>query len=320
MERFSTDALRVVGKAQAWNEIYSGTLAAADFIPHEANFSAGLMMSQVGPLSLARLATGRCAIRRTAAHIDGTSPKLYSIIIQANGRGLFAQGRNRSVLNPGDFALCDHAMPHSRLLQTNAEMLLIRVPAEMIGDYLPKPQDLCGRRLPGSAGLTPSAAVMATSLWRRLEQGFSSPYEDCLAHHLLELIATCYAMAFGPMLDGTPSADDLLVTVQNHVEDRLYDPDFKPGSIAAELHLLPSEVRGLFDSLDQTPRGYVLGRRLQEAARRLRDPRWQGHTIAEIAHCCGFTSSAMFTRSFRERYDLSPTQYREGAGPPERGR
>ena len=76
MERVSTNGLRPAGKAQAWSELYSGVLAAADFIPFDDDFSAGLAMSHVGPLGLARLAAGRCAINRTAAHID-LSPTEY---------------------------------------------------------------------------------------------------------------------------------------------------------------------------------------------------------------------------------------------------
>ena len=306
MDRVSTDGLRPARKAQAWSELYSGVLAAADFIPFDDDFSAGLAMSHVGPLGLARLATGRCAINRTAAHIDRSSPRLYSIILQARGRGLFSQEGNRVVLGPGDLALCDHTLPHSRVLERDAETLLIRVPAEMIAEYLPKPQQLCGRRLPAGAGLAPSAAVMARGLWQRLEHGFAPRYEDCFAHHLLELIGTSYAMAFGA------DADSLLL-IRNHVDDRLYDPGFKAGAIGAELGFGPREVRRLFAASDESPRDYLLRRRLQEAARRLRDPCWRGHTIAEIAHCCGFASNAVFTRSFREHYDLSPTQYRAQA-------
>ena len=318
MHRASTDAEWPSGDAQAWNEIYSGILAAADFIPFDDDFSAGLAMRHVGPLDLARLATGRCEIRRTAAHIDRSSPRLYSIIIQARGRGLFSQEGNRVELGPGDIALCDHALPHSRVIERDAEMLLIRVPAEMIGEFLPEPQHLCGRRLPAGAGLTPSAATMARGLWQRLEHGFAPEYEDCFAHHLLELIGTSYAMVFGPDPErGEPDAGSLLL-IRNHIDDRLYDPGFKPGSIAAELGFSAREARRLFAPGNDTPRDYILRRRLQEAARRLRDPRWRGHTIAEIAHCCGFASNAVFTRSFREHHDLSPTEYRARGNPPPR--
>ena len=311
IERVSTDGLRLARRAQDWNEIYSGILAAADFIPYEENFSAGLMVSRVGPLSVARLATGRCAIRRTAAHIDRSSPKLYSIIVQANGSGSFAQFGNRAMLRPGDFALCDHSLPHLRLLERGADTLLIRVPAEVMGDYLPRPERLCGRRLPGSMGLVPAAALLARGLWANLEQGLPSKYEDCVAHHLLELIAISYATVFG-----STEALDRCSKVRAYIDDRLHDPGFNLAMLAAEMALSPAEIHELFAEYGESLRSYLLRRRLDEATRRLRDERWRGHTIAEIAHCCGFTSNAMFARVFRKRYDVTPTEYRGMAATP----
>jgi len=314
MERISTDALPRTGgagsRAKAWSDIYSGMLAAAEIIPDEDDFSAGLMMSHVGPVGLARLATGRCTIHRTQAHIDASAPGLYSIIIQTRGKGLFAQSGQHAVLTPGDFALCDHNLPHMRTIERGAEMLLVRVPAEMMARYLPCPARLCGRRLPGSAPLIPTAGALARSLWQRLEMGLTSPHEDRIAHQLLELIATSYAMVYGAMLQGDAAESARFMTVQNFVEDRLHDPDFKPGSIAPQLHMDTRDVRRVFALHRESARAYVLRRRLEEAARRLRDPRWRGHTVAEIAHCCGFVSTAMFTRCFRKHYAMSPTEYR----------
>ncbi len=40
------------------------------------------------------------------------------------------------------------------------------------------------------------------------------------------------------------------------------------------------------------------------------DPQWRGHSIAEIAFGWGFNSAPHFTRSFRDRYGLSPRHYR----------
>lgn len=311
IESISTDGLKSVGKVEAWNQVYSGLLAAADFIPDEDDFSAGLMLGHVGRLGLARLATGRCTIRRTENHIDATVPQLYSFIIQANGKGSFVHRGNSAVLNPGDLTLCDHHLPHTRSLDQGAEILLIRVPAEIMADYLPRPDILCGRRLPAGAGLASSARALVRGLWRRLEEGQSPDYEECIAHHLLELIATSYAMVFGPAVGGGDVPDGrAMMIVQNYIEDRLHDPDFKSSAIARDLRMMPRDVHHLFASNGESVRSYLLRRRLEEAARRLRDPRWRGHTIAEVAHCCGFVSTAVFARTFRARYGVAPTDYR----------
>jgi AraC-like DNA-binding protein len=56
---------------------------------------------------------------------------------------------------------------------------------------------------------------------------------------------------------------------------------------------------------------YILRRRLDECAARLADPQWRGHSITEIAFSYGFNSAPHFTRTFRDRFGISPREYRQ---------
>src|ERR1700678_4780080 len=47
--------------------------------------------------------------------------------------------------------------------------------------------------------------------------------------------------------------------------------------------------------------------RLEKAARLLR---YSSQSVTDIAVCCGFSSSATFSRAFRSGYDTSPSQFR----------
>lgn len=314
MESYSTETLFDARRVVAWNNIYSTRLAMTDFIPQRGDFTAGLQLGHLGGVGLARLVTGGCTIRRAARHIDHQSPELYSFIIQAKGKGQFAQGRNETVLRAGDFTLCASAAPHYCAVDDGAEILLIRVPVGIIRDYLPHPELLCGRRLPAREGLTPAASAMAYSVWSHVERGFSSLcYEETVAHQLLELIAISYSMVFGRMLDG-PSRDSALFSeVRDFIEDHLRDGELSAAFIADALDISPADMRDMFARRNDTLRGFILRRRLEEIARRIRDPKWRGATVSEIAFGWGFNSAAHFTRSFRARYGISPVQYRNEA-------
>ena len=56
----------------------------------------------------------------------------------------------------------------------------------------------------------------------------------------------------------------------------------------------------------------ILRRRLEECAMQLRDPIWARRTITEIAFSWGFNNATHFARVFREKYGLSPRDYRAG--------
>ncbi len=233
MERFSTEALKSAGKAKAWNRIYSGHLAAADFIPSGEDFSAGLMLSLVGRL-------GPRPPRDRPLH-DPPHQRAYRPLLPATLFDPGAGARTRLV-HPGRQPRCaepwrfralrpcaapfapaggggrdaDHPRPRRdhRPLSATARTALRSAPA-------------------AGAGLTPSAGAMIRSLWHRLEEGVESDYEDCLAHHMLEMIATSYAMVFGVKLPGESIACREMLTLENHVEDGCTIPISSPMRLPA---------------------------------------------------------------------------------------
>jgi AraC-like DNA-binding protein len=312
MESFTTDKLRSGARTQAWNEIYSSQLSTTDFIPRDGDFAAGLKLGGLGQLGLARLVTGPCMIRRTDDHIGdrGGGARLYSFLIQLNGKGRFLQGDNEAILHQGDVTLCDNGVPHCYSLGGDAEMMLVRVPGELIHDYLPYPDTLTGRRLPAREGLASTAAGMACSLWKRIEQGFDSAHADSVAHQLLDLFTTSYSLAYGEEMSGPFYDAGLHAKVVSYIEEHIRDPRLNARRAATAAGITTSELLAMFLRRQDSFGGYVARRRLDQAARQLRNPRWRGSTISEIAYDMGYTSVPLFTRSFHARFGVSPGDYR----------
>jgi AraC-like DNA-binding protein len=62
----------------------------------------------------------------------------------------------------------------------------------------------------------------------------------------------------------------------------------------------------------ETPRGYLLTRRLERAARLLRTT---DRSVADICMMVGLSSVGSFTTSFRRMFGLTPTEYRASFPP-----
>lgn len=311
MESFSTDTLRFGTRTRAWNDIYSSRLSMTDFIPQKGNFAAGLKVGELGKIGLARLVSGPCTIRRTVDHIEDNRARFFSFLIQLNGEGHYVQDRAEAVLKRGDVTLCDNGVPHSYSLGGgDAEMMLVRVPDALIHDYFPYPDALCGRRLPAREGLASTAAGMACSLWRRVEQGFESAHADSIAHQLLDLFTTSYSLAYGAEMSGPYLDAALHARIASFIEENIRDPRLNPRRVAMATGVSTSELLGLFIRRGDSFGGYISRRRLDQAARQLRNPRWRGSTISEIAYGLGYTSVPLFTRNFHGRFGVSPGDYR----------
>ncbi|MBN8832018.1 MAG: helix-turn-helix domain-containing protein [Sphingomonadales bacterium] len=310
MESFSTDSLVKGGRMQAWNEIYSSRLSKTDFTPQDnADFSAGLKLGGLGQIGMARLITGPCTIRRNERHIDG-GVRLYSFLIQLSGKGNFAQGRNQAVLRQGDVTLCDNGVPHRYDLGGDAEMLLVRVPDDLIHDYLPYPETVTGRCLSAQKGAAAIAAGMACSLWRQVERGLDAAHAESVAHQLLDMFTASYSLAYGPEMSGPFPDAAVHARAVTYIEEHIRDAGLNARCTAQATGITPRELLAMFVRRGDSFGSYVARRRLDQAARQLRNPRWRGSTISEIAYGVGYASVPLFTRTFHSRFGVSPGDYR----------
>lgn len=99
--------------------------------------------------------------------------------------------------------------------------------------------------------------------------------------------------------------DRLEEAISNH----LTDPEFEVSDLASETALSPSQLRRrMRDEYDCTPVQLIRRRRLEAGARLLRER--EEATIGEVAYAVGFNSQSYFSRSFRDEFGVSPSQYR----------
>lgn len=86
------------------------------------------------------------------------------------------------------------------------------------------------------------------------------------------------------------------------------------GALADELGLSWKGLERLFDRhLASAPQRVYLERRLTHAYRLLLDTR---HSVMDIALACGFASASSFTRAFRRRHGVTPSELRRRHAPP----
>jgi AraC-like DNA-binding protein len=74
--------------------------------------------------------------------------------------------------------------------------------------------------------------------------------------------------------------------------------------------MTPGYLHRLFSSESETVSRYILRRRLEECSRALRDPVQSRKSVTMIAFEHGFSSLPHFCRVFRERFALTPTDFR----------
>ncbi|MBE9608301.1 AraC family transcriptional regulator [Chitinilyticum litopenaei] len=97
-----------------------------------------------------------------------------------------------------------------------------------------------------------------------------------------------------------------------HYLDHNLGDEVTVNALAAQACYSPYHFERVFgDAVGTTPMDYVRQRRLQRVALRVR---YENRTsLLQLAQECGFASNASFSRSFRNYFGCSPTDWRHGA-------
>lgn len=314
MERYSTAGMPIAGRAAAWNVLYASRMSQVEFTPGDRNkFDAELSIGQLGPVKLARLTVDRCSVERSQLHSPPKGPRLYNVLLQAEGDSTFVHCGHESHLSEGDLVLVDTALPHYFRTQDRSVTIMARVPSDRLREHLPSPEQYCGVRLGHAVGVTGAVAAMMKELSAKVESGIEAGYEARVARSLLEMVSLSYDMGFNSAARGSPMRWRRRAEVIRYIEDHLRDPELSPASIAAGLRLTPRYLRMIFSISGEKVSDYILRRRLEECARQVGNPSWSSHTLLEIAFSWGFNSAAYFTRCFRDQFGVAPRDYRRAA-------
>jgi AraC-like DNA-binding protein len=86
--------------------------------------------------------------------------------------------------------------------------------------------------------------------------------------------------------------------------------------IATGVHLSPRYVFELFSDEEMSLMKWVWSERLARCSRDLADGALRGRSISEIAYSWGFCDLSHFSRSFKQKYRLSPREFRASIGVP----
>ncbi len=112
-----------------------------------------------------------------------------------------------------------------------------------------------------------------------------------------------------------------LESLTTTIEENLGDREFGVERLAAAMHMSSSQLtRKLRALIDQSPGRLIRAMRLHRAAELIRK---DGGNLSRIALLTGFSDHAHFSRSFKQQFDCTPSEYRDrqpGIQPPEADR
>lgn len=279
---------------------------------------ASIVTADLGDTVLARARAEAQLFRRSERRLHSDELGLVLVQYFPRGGGIVC-GRER--LAAGDMQIIDTEKPYE-LAATDYENLTLMVPHDMRATLSPVIDKLHARPISGKNPMVRMLGEHLQSLWKNVPGMDVS--QACLAVQgtiglLHGYLATESALAeeLEPAV-----ADALGLAMRRFIEQNLEQP-LKPEQLARQFGVSRSQVYRLFKHHDGVAR-YVWERRLQRSRVLLTTPWLQHLDIGAVAFEVGYSSNAHFTRAFRARFGMTPSQMRARArddrstGPAER--
>jgi len=255
-------------------------------------------------------------IERNPNHIDEDANQDYFLTTLLSGRVSIQQADSNYVLEPGHLALMSGGLPYTIKYEVPSRRLIVRIPDHVFRERLLScNQNVVIGSLPNEGlgrivnELLKSVAFEAQTL--------SITEQYTLTQSLLELTGALTRSSIkSHKLKPASKQSALLNRIYAYLEENFMDSDLTPEKVAKANRISTRYLHSLFSQSGTTLLKWVWERRLRAARNDLLDPSQVQSRISEIAFRRGFSDSAHFSRSFRNRFGISPTELRQRAKQP----
>ncbi len=239
---------------------------------------------------------------------------MWMLALVTQGSVALEQNRSCAVLNRGDLVFYDTSCPFSaelRIEEGAARTVFLHLPRHALRVRERRLRDLVARRIPSDSG---PAALLASFMRELADQSgaITTQTFDRLAWVAADLASVVLSEA-AETEEGVPEPTQrtaLVHAVKAYVISHLTDPELSPTAIATAHNISVRQLHGLFIHQDLTIGAFIREERLRGCRTDLSDPRLEHQKIGRIAARWGFTDPAVFSRTFRGRYRVSPSDYR----------
>lgn len=228
----------------------------------------------------------------------------YVLIHMRSGRIDLAARAHSSRLNIGDMVLLSAAEAFRFESPAHTSSLVLQFQHAWLQRRLPLADNCIGRRVDGHRGW---GRTLSSALWN-IEPAEISAWQQPPAG-VAEQIAGLLTLALEPQRAAT-RGDTLLAQIHDVLRHRFEDPALGPGDVAAALGISKRYLHQLCARSGVTFNQHLFALRIDHACRLLGNASYATLTITDIAFACGFSDASYFSRVFRQRCNVTPSDYR----------
>lgn len=271
-------------------------------------FNGQLSRLDFGQVSLSRLRSAPADYERRQKHIREAREEEYLITIPKSTPVKFRQLGRDVRCEPGSFILERGDEPYRFLYERPNDLYVVKVSKASLSERVRQPDRFCARVIDATSG---TANLFANMVQHGHAQicGADPAAADTIGRHLLELLGLALQAETGSEASSASSVRAAhLQRVDQFIRVNLRNSDLSPDFIAQGCGISKRYLHDLFKDVNSTVSQQVRDLRLVAARDRLSFS--ADLTIAEVAYRFGFADQAQFSRLFKTRFGMNPSEFR----------
>lgn len=273
------------------------------------SFAARVTATDADQVGFTEILANPHLVQRTPETIARGGSGYYKVTMLMSGSGLLMQEGRQLVLRPGDLSVYDTSRPYSLLFNEDFRAIVLMFSKDRLNLPVSVADQLAAVSLGSEHGLQPVVSAFLSQFPGQLFH-LDERVRTRIAHNSLDLMGTM----FSSMLDIEAEASDphavLLQRIYDFIDAHLGEPELSPRMIAEAHYISVRHLHALFSEGDRTVSTWIRERRLERCRADLLNPLYRECKVAVIAARWGFIDAANFSRAFKARYGLSPSELR----------
>lgn len=266
------------------------------------------MATLMSDVNVTRFSTEEHRVVRGPAEIRKTPLEYYFVNMQIRGEALAKQRGREVLVGPNEFYIVDSTEPYDLDFHSDTEIFSYRIPKRLLDPLLKSPAASTAIRVSRE---TPMGKLTVDFLQSVLESAAVIPESGHAS--ISAMIVDLVALSLGGSAEAADVAvgsarQAMLSSVLKHVEDNLHDPALSIESVCRRFKISPRQLHRIFAAAGMTFGETIRVRRLERSAHALSQK--PELAVSSVAFACGFNDISYFNRSFRKKFESSPTEYR----------
>lgn len=311
-EIFTTNQVQEGERFRLWREICEDRLVPMVQKPiDDAPFHATILGTSIGKLNFTKFGLSNLRAEtssRSVKHYNNKPDMLFVSLVMSGS--VQSEQNDRSSLDvAGDLSIRDTNTPWVIEHTGHSEVLAIEVPRYRLESVLGSARHFTG--LSANNGL-PTTALARSFLCDLLRLGnqLTPLAAERMSAVCIDLITASISERMSLEVPKALYGTLIVQRAKAYILANLSNPSLDPSEVAASGGVSLRRLQELFRGSGCSVAALIWQQRLEKAAERLSDPANLRMPLSELAFRCGFADQAHFSRRFRERFGMSPREYR----------